>query len=139
MAFANEHIPAEDKKRYNITDDGNFYLAGTNRWTVDREHDMFLLRRTGIGPESIPGQIRWAFYWRGHLLDVLLLSFPMRGDESSSCAWAHKKVLRIDGMTPELEIKRSQIIEDLRDGLIVDREFGLLGDFKFYELTLDAE
>ena len=36
MAFINEYIPAEDKKKYNMTDHSDFYLAGTNSWTVDR-------------------------------------------------------------------------------------------------------
>ncbi len=100
---------------------------------------MFLLPRTGQGPESIPGQINWAFYWQGHLLDVLLRSIETRGDESISHAWSHEQVLRIDPMTPELLAQRPQIIADLRDALTANRVFGLLSDFKTYEVILDAK
>lgn len=140
MAFVNEYIPAEDKKKYNMTADNYFYRAGADSWTVDRERDMFLLLRAAHGgAEGILPEHSWAFYWRGHLLDVLLCNLSTEGDERTSRAWSRKKVVGIGGMTPELEAKRSQIIADLRDALTVDREFGVLGDFKSYEVILDAE
>jgi hypothetical protein len=49
MAFVNEYIPEEDKKKHRMTPDSNFYLARTTNWTVDRARDMFLIRRTGGG------------------------------------------------------------------------------------------
>lgn len=139
MTFVNEYIPEEDRKKYNITDQNHFYLTGVSDWTIDREQEIFLLRRTGRTPESPPGQNHWAFFWHGHLLDVLLLTIATSGDDRIGHGFAHKKVLRISGMTPELEAKRSKIINDLREALTTNRGLGVFSDYKSYELILDAE
>jgi hypothetical protein len=139
MTFVNEYIPAEDKKKFNMIEGNFFYQTSTNSWTVDRERNMFLLPRTGPSPEGIPGQINWAFYWRGHLLDVLLLTIATGGDDSIGHLWSHKRVLRIDGLTAELEGQRSKIIEDLREALTANRGRGVLSECTSYELKLDVE
>ena len=79
MSFVVEYIPEADKIKHHMTPDSCFYFTSTSAWAVDRERDMFLLRRTGPRPEGIPGMIDWAFYWRGHLLSVTLLTIDSGG------------------------------------------------------------
>jgi hypothetical protein len=140
MAFVNECIPKEDKKKYNITSRNLFYRACSSDWVVDRERDVFLvLRASHGGAEGISPMQNWAFHWRGHLLDVLLLNVSTGGDERTGHAWSHKRVLRIDPLTAELEAQRTQIMSDLRDALTVHRVSGLHSEFKSYEVIFDAE
>jgi|EndMetStandDraft_4_1072995.scaffolds.fasta_scaffold370207_1 hypothetical protein len=138
MAFITEYIPEADKKKYNITDDSNFYRAGSSDWTVDRGRGIFLVRRTGPTPEGIPGQNHWAFFWGGHLLDVLLETIDSGGDFRGGSGWEHDRVLRIDGLNQELQAKREQIIDDLRSALISYRGMGVLSTRTSYEVTLDT-
>ena len=139
MAFVNEYIPAEDKKKHNMTPDSNFYLVGTNSWTVDRERDMFLLRRTGGGPESEPGVTNWAFYWRGNLLDVRLLAIDAGGDFTGGHGWEHTRLLGIGDMPTALQEHRAQIVSDLKDALTARRGLGVQSSRTSYEVTLDTE
>jgi hypothetical protein len=139
MAFINEYIPAEDKKKYNMTDHSDFYLAGTNSWTVDRERDMFLLPRTGGGPESTPGIRDWAFYWRGHMLDVRLGLIDNGNDEAGIHGWERKKLHWIRDMPPELQEHRAQIIADLKDAMTARKGLGLYSSYQTYEVTLETE
>lgn len=139
MTFINEYIPAEDKKKYNIADDSNFYLAGTSSWTVDRERDMFLLPRTGFGPESEPGLCQWAFYWHGHLLDVRLKSIDNGCDELGTHGWGRTKLLGISNMPSALQSQRIQIITDLKDALTARKGSGIYSSYSSYEVTLETE
>lgn len=139
MTFINEYIPAEDKKKYNMTPDSNFYLAGTNSWTVDRERDMFLLPRTGGGPESAPGVTNWAFYWKGHLLDVRLRLIDAGDDSTGLHGWQHTRLLGIGDMPPTLQEKRAQIVSDLKDALTANKGLGVYSTYTAYEVTLDTE
>lgn len=139
MAFVTEYIPEADKKKYNITDDNHFYRAGSSDWTVDRDRGIFLVRRTGTSPEGVPGQIHWAFFWGGHLLDVLLETIDIGGDFRGGNGWEHKRILHIGGLTQELQAKREQIIGDLREALASYRGLGVLSTKTSYEVILDAE
>lgn len=138
MAFVNEYIPEEDKKKYDMTPDSNFYLASTTNWTVDRERDMFLIRRTGGGAEGFPIH-HWAFCWRGHLLDVRMEMLDAGGDPSGGHGWEHTKVHGIGNMTPELQSHRAQIIEDLKSALMARKGGGVYSRRTSYEVTLDTE
>jgi hypothetical protein len=139
MTFINEYIPAEDKKKYNMTPDSNFYLAGTNSWTVDRERDMFLLPRTGFGPESEPGIQHWAFYWGGHLLDVRLKFIENGCDASGTHGWGRIKLLGIGDMPPVLQQQRREIIADLTEALSGNKGSGIYSSYASYEVTLETE
>lgn len=139
MTFINEYIPAEDKKKYNMTPDSNYYLVGTNSWTVDRERSMFLLPRTGFGPESEPGVRHWAFYWRGHLLDVRLECIDAGCDASGAHGWERTRLLRIDDMPPALQVHRMQIVSDLKDALTARKGLGVLSSHTSYEVTIEKE
>jgi hypothetical protein len=139
MAFVTQYIPEVDKKKYNITDDSNFYRAGSSDWAVDRERGIFLVRRTGPTPEGVPGQINWAYSWYGYLLDVLLETIDSGGDFRGGNGWEHKRILHISGLTQELQDKREQIIGDLREALVSYRGLGVLSTKTSYEVILDAE
>lgn len=141
MAFVNEYIPTEDKKKYNMTDDSNFYLAGTNSWTVDREREMFLMHRAGGGPESPEKEMYWAFFWRGHLLNVHIKHLANGGETPGGHGWAKKKVLGIGGidLTPEI---KAEIVADLKLAFEGFGGFGLSKAFPpyaTYDVTLTTE
>lgn len=139
MTFINEYISAEDKKKYNMTPDSNFYLVGTNSWTVDRERDMFLLRRTGGGPESEPGVTNWAFHWHGYLLDVRVFLVDAGEDASGAHGWEHRKLLGIGDMPPALQPQRIQIFADLKDAFAARKGLGVQSSYTTYAVTLDTE
>nr|WP_315237141.1 hypothetical protein [uncultured Albidiferax sp.] len=139
MTFINEYISVEDKKRHNMTPDSNYYLAGTASWTVDKKRDMFLLPRTGLGPESEPGLRSWAFYWHGHLLDVRLKSIDSGGDASGTHGWGHTRLLDIGDMPPELQAQRVQIVADLKEALTAHKGLGVYSTYTSFEVTLDTE
>lgn len=137
MAFVNEYIPEADKKKHQITDQSNFYRAGASQWTVDRERELFLVYRGGFGPDGPQDQNFWAFYWCGHLLDVHVQNMEVRQDSDGN-VHARKRIIQINGMTPELEQSKPQILEDLRSALSVYGVAGLLIPTKSYELELEA-
>lgn len=137
MTFVNEYIPEADKKKYQITDQSNFYRAGASQWTVDREREMFLVYRAAYGPEGPQDQKFWAFYWRGHLLDVQVQNMEVRQDSDGN-VHSRKRIIQINGMSPELEQSKPQILEDLRGALSVYGVAGLLIPVKSYELELEA-
>lgn len=139
MAFINEYIPAEDKKKHNITPGSNFYLTSTEGWTVDRERDMFLLPRTGLGPESEPGLRYWAFYWHGHLLSVRLKSIDSGCDASGTQGWGHIRLLGFGNMPSELQAQRIQIVADLKDALTAHKGLGVYSTYTSYEVNLETE
>jgi hypothetical protein len=141
MAFINEYIPAEDKKKYNITEDSNFYLAGISSWTVDREREMFLMHRAGGGPESAEGELHWAFFWRGHLLSIHIKSLENGGDIPGGHGWTKKKVLGITGidLTPET---KAEILADLKLAFEGHGAFGMSNAFPpyaTYDVSIEAE
>lgn len=136
MAFVNEYIPEEDKKKHNMTADSNFYLAGTHSWTVDRDKDMFLLPRTGSGPESTPGVMNYAFYWRGHLLDMRVKVVASGGDARGGHGWERTKLLSIAGLPPGSEDQRAQLVEDFRDALVAQKGLGVYSRRTSYEVTV---
>jgi hypothetical protein len=135
MTFINEYIPDDDKKKHNITPDSNFYLAGIESWTVDRERNMFLMRRTGGGAEGYPIH-HWAFYWRGHMLDARLQLIDAGGDHRGGHGWARIKLVDISGISPALQESKPQIIDDLKDALTAHKGTGVLSSRTSYEVTL---
>ena len=139
MTFINEYIPEADKKKYNITPGSDFYLTSTEGWTVDRERDMFLLPRTGLGPESEPGLRYWAFYWRGHLLNVRLKSIDSGCDATGTHGWGRTKLLSMGDMPPELQAQRAKIVADLKDALTAHKGLGVYSTYTSYEVTLETE
>jgi hypothetical protein len=141
MAFINECIPEADRKRHNITDDSNFYLAATGSWTVDRERDMFLMRIGGGGPESAEREMHWAFFWRGHLLSVHIKHLENGGDIPGGYGWTKMKILDISGIEPTSEVK-AEILADLKLAFEGRGAFGMSNAFPpyaNYDVTIEAE
>lgn len=138
MAFVNEYIPEADRKRFGITSDSRFYLVGTTNWTVDRERDMFLLRRQGGGPESTPIHY-WAFHWRGHLLDARLEVLERGGDPSGGGhGWARIKLHSLNGIEPEIANRRDEILADLQEALAAHKGMGIHSTRTSYEVRLEV-
>lgn len=132
MAFFNEWIPEEERKKHRITPENDFYRAGATSWTIDRDRNVFLVKRVSPGPESPPGQVAWAFYWRGTMLDVWTKTLETGEDAAVNRGWVRKKILSIKGMTPELESQRAEILEDLRQAFVALQELGVHSPFPPY-------
>lgn len=135
MPFANEQVLPQDKSRYRLKHDP-FYQVPVLEFTIDRERDMFLARRTGGGPESPPGN-NWAFYWKGHLLDVRLRLMQCGVDEEGGHGWERTRVDYIDGLGFDVVPHRAQILGDLKEALTARRGLGLYSKLTSYEVVLE--
>lgn len=138
MAFVNEYIPEDDRERYNIKPTNHFYQAGISSWTVDRERNIFLMRRTGPSPENRSGETEWAFHWRGHLLEVVLRLLASGGDPKGGHGWARFKLLAIRGLPAEVGRSRDDIVRDLRDALVAHKDSGVFSRRVSFDVTLEA-
>lgn len=139
MPFVNELVPPEDQKKYGITEDSSFFLTDREHWTVDRERDMFLMRRAGGGPESEPGVTSFAFYWHGHLLDVRLLTVDRGGDPHGGHGWEHVRLLGIERMASDVRSQFEEIVRDFKEALIARRGRGIYSRRTSYEVKLDVD
>ena len=139
VSFVNERILPEDKRRFQMTEDSSFYLAGTNSWTVDRERDMFLLPRTGAGPESEPGVRHWAFCWRNNLLDVRVLVLGSGIEADGLRGWERTRVLAVCGASVLARSERAQMLRALKEAFVAHRGLGIYTRLTSYEVSLEDE
>lgn len=139
MAFINEYISPEDKRKHDLTPGKDFYLTATESWTVDKERNIFLLPRTGGGPESEPGVRYWAFNWQGHLLDICMELLENGCDSTELHGWERRKIRSINRMPQELQSQRIQIIEDLKEALTAHKGLGIYSGYQTYQVTLETE
>ena len=73
MTFVNEYISPEDVEKYHIKEiDERFFKAHHKpSWTIDRERNIWLRYMTK-GHEEFTNHWKFAFYWKGRLLDIEL-------------------------------------------------------------------
>lgn len=138
MAFINEYISDEDRKKYNIDEIDQNYVVGATRsrsWTVDKERDIYL-RNVANGREEFSHLTDWTFYWSGELI-----AFRMEVKNTSRIekghARAHKVITRID-IPDDLQEQRQEIINDIQMALEAYRDGGVFAKSKTYELKLDV-
>lgn len=137
MAFVNEYIPEADIEKYGIKEiNKRFVVGGTNArdWTIDRERGMYL-RNVANGREEFRHQSTWTFYWHGELLIVKLDMVKAGGKRGEAC-WAHKKIRGIE-LPQQLEGKRAEILNDLKEALTAYKDGGVFATATTYTLTLD--
>ena len=137
MTFINEYISAEDKKRYNIDNINEKYIAAgvSSQWTIDRDRNIYLREvSAGIG-HSGKNRI-WNFFWNGTLIEIKIEILSSGGERGALC-WAHKKIH--DFQLPHtLESNREEILSDLKEALTAYKDGGVFATAATYNLTLDS-
>ncbi|MEK6805382.1 MAG: hypothetical protein AABY95_01880 [Pseudomonadota bacterium] len=114
MAFVNEFVPKEDIKKYGLEEINRRHFKSDvqYKWTVDRDHDVYL-RWMDSGREESHGKQRFTFYWKGALLFLPLAhSYQKTGNVVTlkwRFLWRHPSESLIE--------KNPEIIADLKEAL----------------------
>ena len=138
MAFINEYISDEDRKKFNIDDfDKRFFVGGTKSrsWTVDKEKNIYL-RNVARGREEFASESKWVLSWGGQLVFLDLKNISTSGVAGGD-RHGHKKVLKIN-IPDTLEEQREQILKDLQEAFVAYKDGGVFATAKNYTLTLDV-
>ena len=142
MAFVNERISEEDRKKYGL-DEVDKWLSNTGKvpnrdWTIDHEREIYL-REVNRGREEYRYKSTWHFYWRGELMTVCLETLSS-GGERGGHGWSHYKLVDcyMKGffVPDHLADRREEIIEDLKDALTAYKGGGIHSTRKTSETTL---
>jgi hypothetical protein len=143
MAFVNEMISAEDRKKYGLDElDSSQAMRGKSpqrNWTIDHERDIYL-RNIGRGREESSGWSKWHFYWRGELMTVCLEVADSGSDGTrDGHGWVRYQLVecyRKGFFIPEPMLgRRDEIISDLREAF-ASRKGGIYSTKSSYEVTL---
>jgi hypothetical protein len=138
MTFVNEHISKEDVEKYSLESiDKKFIVGGTNSrsWTIDRERDVYL-RNLTRGREENRSESGWSLFWHGEWI-YLELSVVGADGKPGGAGWTHWKLRTIE-LPEQLKSKRAEILADLKDALIVYKDFGIYSVCTDYTVTLDV-
>jgi hypothetical protein len=140
MAFVNERISEQDRKKYGLDEIDNSPGMGVHAparyWTIDRDRSIYL-RYLGRGREEFANRTTWHFYWNEELLVVDLLTLDTGGRPGEPC-WAKKKIHRLP-LPPHLSPRRDEIIADLYDAIAAHKDNGVFSKSTAYTLTLVSE
>lgn len=139
MAFVNEIIPPQDIVAYGIKDIDKRYVVGgtsSDQWTIDRERNIYL-RQVANGPREIELFYRgiWTLFFDDELIEIGIDNLSSSG-ELNAPATGHKAV-RYMNIPARLERCRDQIVEALREALLVYKNGGVYASSFHYSLTLD--
>jgi hypothetical protein len=144
MGFVNEFIPEEDVEKYGLEAiDEKFRSNGTRArdWTIDRERDIYL-RNVAIGGGAEPelrNRTLWTFYWRGTPIN-LRLDLIGGGGGRGEPGWSHWKLIWLNGsygLPEHLRPYKDEILADLKEALIVYKDFGAYSKNTDYHVILD--
>ena len=142
MAFVNERISEEDRKKYGL-DEVDKWLSNTGKvpnrsWTIDHERETYL-RVINRGREEYSYKSTWHFYWRGELMTVCLETLSS-GGERGGHGWSHYKLVDcyMKGffVPDHLLDRRDEIVKDLRDALIEYGDGGIYSSTTSHDTTL---
>ena len=141
MAFVNEYISEEEKKKHNFVESNHFYASPPTSWTVDHERNMFLVKRwvNAREPWVDPGITKWAFYWHGCLLDIEIYTIENGQDATETHGWTHKRINSIKGLPTDQKIDRTLIVNDLREAFTASKGRVVYSPYQTYTVTLDVE
>lgn len=137
MGFFNERISSEDANEYNLSEiDKKFVVGGTRSrsWTIGRERNMYI-RIVSQGREDIGHQTTWTFFWGGELLVVELDNISTDG-EPGGRRQGHKKLRKLV-IPKHLEVRRQDILNDLKEALTAYKDGGVYATASEYSLVLD--
>jgi hypothetical protein len=144
MPFVNELIPVEDIEKYQLAEiDEKFVVGGTRsrQWTIDRDRDIYLRNvARGAGSElEIRNQHKWIFYWKGYEL-TLRLDLIAGSGEVGEPARYHRRLMWVNGsngLPASLKPHAKEILNDLKEALLIYKDFGIYSESTEFSLTLD--
>lgn len=120
MAFVNEEITEEDKKRidFSAIKKPIFYkfpIGDPYKWTVDHKREVFFMRVLPCG-ETEPYSDYYVLWWKG---DIIYMKLEQEFVGRSRCNW----IVRMFNIPYHLENKREEIVQLLNEAL------GVFGSF----------
>jgi len=124
MAFVNEYVSPQDVKKYDL--DGIKQRFGKDpdiryQWTVDRERNVFLMWMEA-GREERSHDETFSMHFKGTNFLVHLVGFSAgKIAEKVTTTWQLEKL----GIPPELESRRSEIIDALKEALTEYKASGI--------------
>jgi hypothetical protein len=121
MAFVNERITEEDKKRIDFSAiklpifyDRPIPNDHLYKWTVDREREVFFMRLKRRG-EEFPNSSFYTLWWKG---DIIYLELET-DIWTNECKW----IVRMLKIPHHLQGKREEIVQLLKEALEVFGSF----------------
>lgn len=153
MAFINEWISPEDIEKYELSKDyegarnpkrfvgGNYSNLKiredlkSNQWTIDREQEVYL-RRGGRGrlDDGDSGYTYFLLNWKGTRIYLFMTSEKMQETNNELKIAYYRENLVRDFIPLELEGSRAEILNVLKDALIIYGELGMHSSYT-YQLT----
>lgn len=140
MTFVNERTTDEDKKKIDFSAISNNPYGNPkfnpghppNRWTVDRERDVFLSVLSYPRNEEGPKEVYFLFYWKGLPLPIRLDKYVVN---TNDILWKRLGWWSCPE-NPRLRPDYAEILDVLKDALTV---FGYNGETeKAYIVKVDA-
>lgn len=122
MAFVNEFISEEDRKKYKLDEieRGMRGRSPQRDWTIDHKREIYL-RNIARGREDASHESTWHFYWCGELLTVCLEGESRSDGQEGGHLWVSYQLVdcyRKGFFIPShLLRQRDMITEDLRAAL----------------------
>lgn len=135
MGFSREPISESDIVAYGLRqiNEDLFVVGFGNGWVIDRARNIYL-RWIRLDKDN-PTRMQFTFFWKGVLLDLeLISSSPKNAAFEDSTTWqlAHSPL----ELPAELEAHRIDILQDLRDALIVYGSFGMSSRSTHHQATI---
>lgn len=124
MNFIREPISESDIVAFGLRRINNdlFVVGFGNGWVIDRVRNIYL-RWIRLDKEN-PSRMQFTFFWKGALLDIELISSSPKGaafEDVTTWKLAHAPL----DLPAKLEAYRCDILQDLRDALVVYGSFGM--------------
>jgi hypothetical protein len=121
MAFVNEYISKEDIEKYQLDELEKKYNLLIYAWTIDREHNFFLIHK-GRGRDEESQMNFFFFYRKGEISRHTIWRFVDR--HSKTIDWKIQRYGEPKYESIEHEQYYEQLHDDLKDAL---RTYGLGG------------
>lgn len=142
MAFVNEMISEDDRKKYGLerveSGPGMRARAPQRDWTINHERQIYL-RVIDRGREEYNYESTWHFYCCGELMTVCL-EMVDAGGKRGGHGWSHYKLVdcyKKGFFVPDhLLGRRDEIIANLRDALTAYADGGIYSATTSHETTL---
>ena len=150
MTYINEYISAEDRAKYKIDEVEQRYerlfglISRGGGWTFDRVKNSYLIKiKSGRGFDNESGILYFVFYWGG--LEILVKTITLAyGGERNSTQWRKYGLVQIDiddtapqDQQESFKDNYDAIIADLKQALIVYKDFGVLSNSTEFVATFD--
>ena len=136
MAFINEYISEEDRKKYNIDAiNERFIVGGTNprQWTIEKEKNTYLMC-VARGREEFFSESTWIFFWEGNLIE-LEIKLVSSDSKVNGPGYSHKEIKSIK-IPESLKGKEEELLRNLKEAFLAYKDGGILSSCTSYSIDL---